>query len=215
MRLGQENWKLWSLCPWLCLLVAWNRGAEGQGGEGTGQRWSRGGFNSKPFICCQGGSKHLWEGASPGQGRSSRAPAHTGMQQRLGDSTGAASFPSPPAQVVLDGDTSIHLSPRTSLRVWTYPPLHAFKLPPPPTAASQHIPSCKRTTWITEVQPIPPPWTTGDFSPVCPQRLPHVCRVNEPMGMDPPHPAPVGKGCQKHPLPPIPARLRRLPALQQ
>lgn len=138
MRLGQENWKLWSLYPWPCLLIPCNRGAEGQGGERTGQPWSCGGFNSKRFICCQGGSKHLWEGASPGQGHSSRAPAHTeqcfGMQQRLGGSSGAAAFPSPPAQAVLNDDTFICLSPRTPLRATCdHCPGHIPPLPPPPT----------------------------------------------------------------------------------
>lgn len=142
--MGQENWKLWPLCPWPWLLIPWNRGAEGQGGEGTGQPWSHGGFNSKPFICCQGGSKHLWEGASPGQGHSSRAPAHTkqcfGMQQCLGDSSGAAAFPSHPAQVILNGDTSTCLSPRTPLR------------PPVTTVLETSLPSHHRITGYSELQ---------------------------------------------------------------
>lgn len=104
-----------------------------------------------------------------------------GMQQCLGAGSGAASFPSPPAQVVLNGDTSACPSPRTPLRATCdhcpghIPPLHALQLPPPPTPEQQNIPSWKRTTWITKAQPIPPPWTMGDFSPVYPQQLPHVC----------------------------------------
>lgn len=49
-----------------------------------------------------------------------------------------------------------HLSPLS----WPHPspPCHAN-----PTTESQNIPSCKQTTWITEVQHIPPPWTMGDF----------------------------------------------------
>lgn len=59
-----------------------------------------------------------------------------GMQQCLGAGSGAASFPSPPAQVVLNGDTSACPSPRTPLRATCdhcpghIPPLHALQLPP-------------------------------------------------------------------------------------